>query len=250
MVEATSGALAGATSAIVLGGAGGIGARVSSRLAGHYPLVLTHFEREDRARDLAAGLTSEQSPVVAVRCDATLEPDVMAAFDRAEHLGPIEKVVFCVGGWAYPRLVELGADDIERSVSLNLTSALLVLREAARRTIDGGRVVLLSSAAAAVAPGRQVTYAAAKAGLEVAARAAAKELGARGVTVNVVRPGATDTDALRSGTSPRAIDAMATANAMRRLGTPEDVAGAVLLLLSPDAAWVTGAVIDATGGLL
>lgn len=124
-----------------------------------------------------------------------------------------------------------------------------VLRESARRVADGGRVVMLSSAAADVAPARQSTYAAAKAGLETASRVAAKELAGRGVTVNVIRPGATDTRYFRNVTSPRAIEAMAGANAMRRLGTPEDIAGAVMLLCADDAAWVTGAVLDATGGL-
>lgn len=173
----------------------------------------------------------------------------MAAFDAALERGELAVVVDCVGGWDYPRITELTSEQIHDSLSLNLVSALLVLREATRRVADGGRVVMVSSAAARVAPARQSTYAAAKAGLEAASRVAAKEVARRGVTVNVVRPGATDTKYMRSITSDKAIDAMAASNAMRRLGTPEDIAGVVALLVSPDAAWVTGDVVDATGGL-
>jgi 3-oxoacyl-[acyl-carrier protein] reductase len=88
-----------------------------------------------------------------------------------------------------------------------------------------------------------------KAGVEAAARVASKELGRRGVTANVVRPGATDTDRLRSSTSTKAIEAMAGAPAFGRLGTPEDVARVVGWLTTDDAARVTAAVIDANGGL-
>lgn len=183
------------------------------------------------------------------QADVTTDRSASDAFAQALTLGPLTVVVHCVGGWDYPKIAELTEAEIDRALALNLRSALLVLRESARHVAEEGRVVLLSSVAADVARARQSTYAAAKAGLEAAASVAAKELASRGITVNVVRPGATDTETLRAGTSDRAIEAMATSNAMRRLGTPDDIAGAVMMLVSPDAAWVTGAIIDATGGL-
>src|SRR5450759_2759532 len=127
-------------------------------------------------------------------------------------------------------------------------TSLAATRAAASRPALAAAYVLCR-AGASCAAARQSTYVAAKAGLEAAARVAAKEVAARGITVNVVRPGATDTEALRRGTSPKAIEAMSGANAMRRLGTPDDIAGAVLMLCAADSGWVTGAVIDATGGL-
>ena len=236
-------------SALVLGGGGGIGAAVTRRLAKDHAVAVGYLHHGDRARALAEDLAAQGSTVELVQADATTSEGVVAAFEAAERLGELRVVVHCVGGWDYPRITDLTEQSIDDSLRLNLRSALLALREAARRVADGGRVVLLSSAAAEMAPARQSTYAAAKAGLEAAARVAAKEVATRGITVNVVRPGATDTETLREGTSAKAIEVMAGSNAMRRLGTPEDVAGAVLMLCAPDAGWVTGTVVDATGGL-
>lgn len=236
------------TSALVLGG-GGIGAEVVRDLAGSVPVTFTYAHHEERALALRDEMVGAGRRVQAIRCDARTEEGAVAAFDAAEEFGPIGRVVFCVGGWDYPRIIDLTKAQIDESLALNLVSALLALRESTRRVIDNGRIVLLSSASAHLAPARQSTYAAAKAGLEAAARVAAKELARRGVTVNVVRPGATDTAVLHEGTSERAIEAMSAANAMRRLARPRDIAGVIGVLLSEDLGWVTGDVIDATGGL-
>jgi 3-oxoacyl-[acyl-carrier protein] reductase len=110
-------------------------------------------------------------------------------------------------------------------------------------------VVVVSSVAAVLAPARQTSYVMAKAAAEAAVRVAAKELGRKGIRVNAVRPGATDTPQLRSTTSEPAIEAMAKAPALGGLGDPDDVASAVTFLLSRGARWVTGTVVEATGGL-
>jgi 3-oxoacyl-[acyl-carrier protein] reductase len=240
-----------ARTALVLGGSSGIGAEVVRVLArdGH-DVAVGHLSGEDRAADLVRAVADLGRRAVAVRADARTEDGVIGAFAAAQaELAELDVVVHCVGGWTFTKLVDLSVEEMDEMWALNLRSALLVLREAARRLRDGGRVVLLSSAAADLAPPRQISYAAAKSGLETAARVAAKELGKQGITVNVVRPGATDTPQLRRTTSDKAIEAMSAAPALRRLGQPDDVAEVVGLLCSDRARWVTGVVLDATGGL-
>lgn len=235
--------------ALVLGGGGGIGAAVVRRLAADHTVVIHHHTHTERAQALADEVTSAGGQAAIVSADLTTEEGAVAAFDAAEQQGELAVVVYCVGRWDFPKLTDLTVEEIDWSLGLNLRSGLLALRESARRVRDGGRVVVVSSMAATVATPRHATYSAAKAGLEAAARSAAKELGRRGVTVNVVRPGATDTDTLRETTSEKAVEAMSGQNAMRRLATPDDIAGAVAMLVAPTSGWVTGAIVEATGGL-
>lgn len=237
--------------ALVLGGSSGIGAAVVRGLAHDgLDVVVGHHAGADRAGDLVAEVTRAGRRAAAVRGDVRTEEGVVGAFELAEReLGGLDVVVHSVGDWTYTKLADLSVEEMDESWALNLRSALLTLREAARRLRDGGRVVVLSSAVADLAPARQISYAAAKGGLETAVRVAAKELGRRGITVNAVRPGATDTPALHRTTSDKAIEAMSSAPTLRRLGQPEDVADVVRFLCSDGGRWVTGSVLDATGGL-
>lgn len=234
------------TSALVIGGGGGIGAAVAQRLAAEHAVVVGYRDRRDRAEAVAASIGGG---AVVCSADVRHEDGVAEAFDAAEKLGPIHTVVHCAGAWDFTRVTDLTETSLDDDYATNLRSALLTLAAAGRRVVDGGRVVLVSSAAAYLAPGRQVSYAAMKAGLEAGSRAAAKELGKRGITVNVVRPGATDTQRLRDSTAEKAIEAMSSMPALRRLGTPDDIADVVAFLASDQARWMTGTVVDATGGL-
>jgi 3-oxoacyl-[acyl-carrier protein] reductase len=230
---------------LVIGGSSGIGAATVRRLAGDGASVLfTHHTGSERAEQLCTELGPR---VRTVACDVRRPADVGTAFDAAGE--DLTGVVHCAGTWTYSRLDDLTLDELDESWALNARSVALTLQQAGRRLPDGGAVVVVSSVAAELAPARQTSYVMAKAGAEAAVRVAAKELGRQGIRVNAVRPGATDTPQLRSTTSEAAIEAMAKAAALRRLGEADDVAGVIAFLLGSEARWVTGAVVEATGGL-
>lgn len=235
----------GQRTVLVLGGSSGIGRSVVHRLAAEgTPVVFTYHTGVERAEWMCADLGPR---VRAVRCDVRRPDDVAAAFEAVgTDLGG---VVHCVGAWTYTRLRDLTVEELDDAWALNARSVALTLQESGRRLPDGGVVVVVSSVAAELAPARQTSYVMAKAAAEAAVRVAAKELGRQGIRVTAVRPGATDTPQLRATTGEEAIEAMAKAPALRRLGQADDIASVIAFLLGPEARWVTGTVIEATGGL-
>lgn len=230
---------------LVLGGSSGIGRAVVRRLAARGAFVVfTHHTGGERADWLCADLDGKARTV---HCDVRQPEDVVAAFDAAGE--GLIGVVHCAGAWTYTRLDDLTVEELDDSWALNARSVALTLQEAGRRLSEGGAVVVVSSAAAELAPARQMSYVMGKAAAEAAVRVAAKELGRKGIRVNAVRPGATDTPQLRSTTSEVAIEALAKAPALGGLGDPDDVASVMTFLLSRGSRWMTGTVLDATGGL-
>lgn len=230
---------------LVLGGSSGIGRSVVRRLAAQgTPVVFTYNTGAERAEWMCADLGPR---VRAVRCDVRRPDEIAAAF--VETGDDLAGVVHCAGAWTYTRLDDVTVDELDDAWALNARSVALTLQESGRRLSDGGAVVVVSSAAAELAPARQTSYVMAKAAAEAAVRVAAKELGRRGIRVTAVRPGATDTPQLRSTTGEEAIEAMAKAPALRRLGQADDISAVIAFLLGPDARWVTGTIVEATGGL-
>jgi 3-oxoacyl-[acyl-carrier protein] reductase len=205
--------------------------------------------------DAVAGLSSSGAcavdGVVSVRCDVADSASVDTAFGEVEStLGACEVLVANAGVTDDQLAVRMSDEAWRRVLDVNLTGAFLCARRALRRMLraHSGRIVFVSSVGAFVGLPGQANYAASKAGLVGLARALAREVGSRGITVNVVAPGLIDTEMTRALGDAR-LDAMTANVPLGRLGAADDVASAVSYLASPAAAYVTGAVLAVDGGL-
>jgi NAD(P)-dependent dehydrogenase (short-subunit alcohol dehydrogenase family) len=199
-------------------------------------------------------VTHRSSPVegfLSVPCDVTSDEEVDAAFATVEaELGPVEVLVANAGMNADMLLLQMKPDAWGQVIDTNLTGAYRVTRRAVPKMIRArrGRIVLISSVVAMTGSAGQANYAASKAGMIGFARSLAREIGSRGVTVNVVAPGFTETDMTGALSDARRADILA-AVPLARMATPDEVASAVTWLASDGAAYVTGAVIPVDGGL-
>jgi 3-oxoacyl-[acyl-carrier protein] reductase len=237
--------------ALVTGGARGIGAATAARLALEGADVVVADLDEAAARE-----TAERIGGRAVRCDVTSRGDVEAAVAFAvASSGRLDVLVTCAGIIRDNLLHRLTDDDWESVIATHLRGTFLAAQAAQAHMVEqgSGTMVLISSTSALGNRG-QANYAAAKAGIQGFARTLALELGRFGITVNCVAPGfiataMTEQTAARIGVSFAELqDTVAEQTALRRVGQPEDVAGVIAFLCSDDASYVTGQVLYVRGG--
>lgn len=242
--------------ALVTGGSGGIGGAVARRLAADgAAVVLTYRSHRAEAEDVVAEIRVGGGSAAAVELDVTVPEQVAAAFDAADEVfaslgvAGLAIVVAAAGVAAHQPLSEVGVGDWDRVLAINARGALLTLQQAARRMLDGGRIITVSTIGTAWPSPGETTYAASKAAVEQISRVASRELGARQITVNTVSPGPTDTALLRAGAPADAIAGAAAMTALGRIAAPDDIADLIGLLVRPDNRWVTGQILRADGGL-
>ncbi len=236
--------LAGKT-AVVTGGSRGIGRAIVRRLAQDGARVVFSF-RDDKAA--AEALVKEVGDAVAVRADQEDTTNLDVLFEPvADGLDILVNNAAITG----PALIkDITPDLFDRVMTVNAKFPLLAMQKAEPLMRDGGRVVNISTLNT-VAPGPGIAlYCASKGALEQFTRVAAREFGPRGITVNSVSPGATDTELLHAGNSQESLEQARAFTALGRLGTPADIADVVGFLVGPDGRWITGQNIQATGGLL
>ncbi len=241
---------------LVTGGSRGIGRATALAAAKEgWRVAVNYAQDESAAREVVDAITRDGGAAAALQGDVAIEADVEAMFEHAAALGPLGGVVVNAGVVApTARLVEMSAERMARVFSVNVLGAYLTAREAARRLSTrlggpGGAIVVVSSAAARLgSPNLYVDYAGSKAALDILVKGLSVELGDEAVRVNGVRPGLIVTDIHASGGEPERAYTLGATAPMRRPGRPEEVAAAICWLLSDAASYVTGALLDVSGG--
>jgi 3-oxoacyl-[acyl-carrier protein] reductase len=237
--------------AIVTGASRGIGARIATRLAqAGAEVVVNYAGRRDAAEQVVQSIEAGGGRALAVQGDVSKPQDVRALFDAAvERFGRVHILVNNAGIILYKRLDQTTDDEFDRLFAVNVKGVFNALREASRRLEDGGRIINFSSSTTRLMLPTYASYCATKAAVEQLTRIFAKEVGQRGITVNVVSPGPTNTELFTEGKSEADIQRMAAMAALGRIGQPEDIANLVLFLASDEAGWISAQNIGANGGL-
>jgi NAD(P)-dependent dehydrogenase (short-subunit alcohol dehydrogenase family) len=241
---------------LVTGGSRGIGAATAQRVAAAgWTVCLTYRSEQAAAASVVAGIEAAGGTAAAVRADVAVEADVLAAFAAADAMGPLTALVANAGiGAAKARVDEVTAERVQRILAVNVLGPILCCREAVRRLSTrhggpGGSIVLMSSASSRLgSPGEYVDYAASKGAVDTLGLGLAREVSGEGIRVNVVRPGIIETDIHASGGQPDRVARIGPTVPLGRAGRAEEIAAAVLWLLSDEASYCTGSVLDVAGG--
>lgn len=242
---------------LVTGGSRGIGAAVA-RLAARrgYAVGVNYHAQAGAAQAVVDAIRGEGGRAVALQADVSQEAQVLRMFQALDdELGRIDALVNNAGILEQQMRVEaMSAERLQRVLATNVIGAFLCAREAVRRMSTrhggpGGAIVNVSSAAARLgSPNEYVDYAASKGALDTMTIGLSKEVAPEGIRVNGVRPGTIYTDMHASGGEPGRVDRLKSAIPLRRGGTVEEVAGAVMWLFSDEAGYTSGSFIEVSGG--
>jgi len=226
--------------ALVIGGSRGIGAAIVQRLASDGAEVTFTYASSQEAADSLA----EETGSVATKVDST---DRDALITAVADAGELDILVVSAGKAVWGNPLELDPDDVQRSFELNVNAAYFAIAEAGRKMNSGGRIVIIGSTSGQRVqfPG-QTAYAAAKAAVDGMARGFARDFGDRDITVNVVAPGPTDTEA--NPKESEQAEMLRQLMTIKRYGNPSEIAGAVAYLSGPEASFITGTTLQIDGG--
>jgi len=234
--------------AIITGASQGIGLAAAKRLfTDGANLVLTYLPEHGQVERVIEQIGAARDRILVVAGDLRQTDFVGSLFDQAERRFGAPNIVAAIAGVNLSRpVVDTTEEDYDWIFSINTRATFLIFREAARKVSDGGRIIGISSNMVLQGRVGHALYAASKAAVEQFVRTLAKELGARGITVNAVAPGPTDTAMV----SQLSRDTAPAITPLGRLGQPADIADVIGFLASDDARWITGQIIGVNGGII
>ncbi|MBB3316504.1 NAD(P)-dependent dehydrogenase (short-subunit alcohol dehydrogenase family) [Rhizobium sp. BK181] len=242
---------------LVTGGSRGIGAAVCRLAARQGWNVAVNYAANRAAADaIVSDVKAEGGDAIAIKGDVGSAQDIVSMFQTVDkHFGRLDGLVNNAGIVdAQQRVDEMSVERLERMMRVNVTGSILCAAEAVRRMSSrhggkGGAIVNISSMAAVLGSASQyVDYAASKAAIDTFTIGLSREVANEGVRVNAIRPGVIDTDIHASGGLPNRARDLAPSIPMQRPGTAEEIADAALYLLSPTASYITGAILNVSGG--
>lgn len=238
--------------ALVTGASRGIGATVAERLARDgFAVVINYAGGAAAAAALASKIEEAGGRAMTAQADVSDPDSVKTMWDSVESaFGAVDVLVNNAGIMRLAKVAESDDALIDSEIAINLKGSLYLMREAANRLRDGGRVINFSSSVIGLRLPTYGVYIATKAAIEGLTQVLAQEMRGRGITVNAIAPGPTATALFLDGKSPELVQDMAKMNPLERLGTPEDIAATVAFLAGPDGGWINGQVLRANGGIV
>jgi 3-oxoacyl-[acyl-carrier protein] reductase len=236
--------------AIITGGSRGIGGEIATRLASDgFSVVVNYAGNAAKAEELTREITDKGGRALALKADVSRTEEVTRLFERTlAELGSIDVVVHSAGIMRLSPIADNKVEQFDDVIATNLHGAFLVLAQAAKHVVPGGRIVALSSSVLAKSFPGYGAYIASKAGVEGLVRVLANELRGRNITVNAVAPGPVATELFLQDKTPEQIGQLSKVAPLERLGEPVDIARVVSFLVGPDGGWVNGQVLRANGG--
>ncbi|KTC86819.1 SDR family oxidoreductase [Legionella brunensis] len=237
--------------ALITGSSRGIGASIAKHLAGAgASVVINYASNSSAATTVVNEIKAAKGRAIAVKADVGSSADITKLFDAAiDEYGKLDILINNAGIVLYKQIKDTSEEEFDKLLRINLKGVFFALKEAATRLADRGSILNISSTVTRLLMPTYGGYSASKVAVEQLTRVFAKEVGERGIRVNTILPGATNTELFTEGKTPEMIQKLAGLSAFNRIGEPEDIAKAALFLVSDEAGWITAQTIGVNGGI-
>lgn len=236
---------------LITGASRGIGAAIAHKLAeAGAKIIVNYAGSTEAAAQTVKELQQKGAEAIALQADVSKTAEVKRMFDEAiAHYGRIDVLVNNAGIMITKLLKDTTDEEFSRQFDINVKGTFNTMREAADRLADNGSIINFSTSVNRIMLPGYSTYVATKAAVEQLTRVFSKEIGGRGINVNSVSPGPTNTELFTNGKPQEVIDRLAALSAFNRIGEPEDIAKVVLFLASDEASWITAQNLGVNGGM-